>query len=140
MNDKLTFELYLVAFLDLVGQRDALRKLRTIPATPAENEQFMETARQSVGKVLELRTDFAKFLNARKAARLDRSSLPAKFRETMRAATEMEFTMWGVSDSVVIAVPLNGDDECCKAINGVELTFHSIITGCIPVPAPAFFG
>ena len=59
MSETLTFQHYLVA-LDLVGQRDALRKLLRIPATPAEEEEFIDTARQSVGKVLELRADFAR--------------------------------------------------------------------------------
>ena len=61
MNDDLRFQHYVVAFLDLIGQRDALRKLLAIPSSPKDEQEFMEIARQSLGKVLTLRDFFVKF-------------------------------------------------------------------------------
>ena len=34
--------------------------------------------------------------------------------------------MLGMSDSLVIAVPLHDNDEYCKAMIGVDFTIHSI--------------
>ena len=126
MSDKLTFQHYVVAFLDLVGQRDALRRLLRIPATPAEEQEFIEAARESLGRVLELRQDFATYFDAEKRAHLDPTNLPPALRDVFRAATQTKCTVSGLSDAVVIAVPLGGDDEHCTAMNSVELTILSI--------------
>jgi hypothetical protein len=125
LNNKLVFQHYLVAFLDLVGQRDALRRLLAIPATPTEERVFIENTRQSLGKVLELRRDFEGFFEG--ASRVpDLSRYPVEYRDTIQSTMKIEYTMLGMSDAIVIAVPLGGDDEFCKAMNGVELAFRSI--------------
>ena len=58
MSKTYSFQKYVVAFLDLVGQRDATRRLRSIPTTAAEGREFIELAQESVGTVLELRRHF----------------------------------------------------------------------------------
>ena len=124
-NNLITFQHYLVAFLDLVGQRNALRKLLAIPTTPAEKQKFIEDARQSLGKVLELRRDFAGFFEGASVAP-DLGAYPEEFHDTIRGTMKMDYTMMGMSDAIVIAVPLGGDDEFCRAMNSVELAIRAI--------------
>ena len=129
ISNTLTFQNYVVAFLDLVGQREALRRFLHIPTAQEEVPEFIETARQSLGKVLELRRDFASFFNgfnARRSHEPDLSNIPLEHHEAIRAAMQTEYTMLGLSDSLVIAVPLHGNDEHCKAMNSLELMILSI--------------
>ena len=70
MGDQILFQDFLVAFVDLVGQRDSLRKMSALPATPAEGETFTRTARDSLGKVLELRERLNAFLTWRRNHKL----------------------------------------------------------------------
>jgi hypothetical protein len=124
MSDKFRYQKYLVAYLDLVGQREILRKQLAIPTTPEEERDFIETARQSLGTVLVLRDMFQKFFDS--ATQHDLSRFPPEFHDDMRAAMQVEYVMQGMSDSLVIAVPLDGTNDCCKDMNGIELTFQSI--------------
>ncbi len=127
MSNKLTFQYCLVAFLDLVGQRDALRKLLAIPTTPKEEQEFIETARQSLGKVLMLRKDFDGFFKAAAGGEVPGlDDLSSDGRKAILAPVQPECHVLGISDSVVITVPLGGNDEHCTAMYGVELTILSI--------------
>ena len=105
---------------------DALRRLLNIPTTPAEKREFIETARQSVGTVLALRKDFAGFFDGAKRAQLDLTNVPAELHEAFRTLMQTEHTMFGMSDSLVIAVPLGDNDEQWMAINGVLDTILAI--------------
>jgi hypothetical protein len=128
-SETLIFQNYAVAFLDLVGQRDDLRRLVRIPTTPEEERAFLETARQSVGKVLELRRDFASFFdsyNRRKDQGPDLSTIPVEHHENILATMRTEYVVSGLSDSIVVAVPLGANDEYCKAMNGLKVTILSI--------------
>jgi hypothetical protein len=125
-DNKIVFQYYLVAYLDLVGQRDSLRKMLSIPTTSIEKEDFIKTAKNSLGKVLQIRKGFTDFLNVAKRPLLDLSFLPKESRAVMQKAREVECNMSSFSDSIIITVPLSGDDEKCKAMNGVELALLSI--------------
>ncbi|MGA2032845.1 MAG: hypothetical protein ABSG68_11345 [Thermoguttaceae bacterium] len=122
----MTFQNYVVAFLDLLGQRDALEKLRRLPTTVQEGQEFKQAAKQSVGKVRDFRKAFADFFDGLKRDRLDLTNWPAEWHEPFRALEQIKYTMWGISDSVVIAVPLSDNDEHWKDINGLLDTILSI--------------
>ena len=126
MSNTLTFQNYVVAFLDLVGQREALRRLLRIPTTREEEQDFIELLRESLGKVLELRRDFASFFSGPQRRHLDLTDFPTEVREAVQAATQTEYTVSGLSDSIVIAAPLDGDVEHCKAMSGVKLAMLSV--------------
>ena len=126
MSEQLFFQNYLVAFLDLVGQREALRKMSKLPGTPAEINAFIQIARESLGKVLDMRQGFGNFLNAAKQEKLDLSQFPAEHRANIQAARQIECSMYGLSDAIVISVPLGGSDEHCKATNGVKIALLAV--------------
>ncbi len=126
MDNKIVFQHYFVAFLDLVGQRESLRKMLSIPTTKAEETDFLALAKQSFGKVIGIRKAFTDFLNEAKRPQLDLSLLPKELHAIALAALEVECNMNSFSDSIIITVPLSGDDEHCKAIHGVVLALLSI--------------
>ena len=126
MSDQLFFQHHLVAFLDLVGQRGTLRKMLDLPTTSAEMETFIQIGRESLGRVLDMRTAFDKFFTAAKQGVLDLSQFPAEHRANIQAARQVECSMYGLSDAIVISVPLGGDDEHCKAGNGIEISLLAI--------------
>ena len=76
--------------------------------------------------MLELRRDFASFFTEAERRHVDVTRLPAEFRERFVAVTKTEFAIGGLSDSIVIAVPLNADDMFCTAMNSLELMIFSI--------------
>jgi hypothetical protein len=126
VGEKLVFQHYLVAFLDLVGQREALRKMSGIPTAPEAENEFIETARNSLGKVLKTRKAFTDFFDGARRAAVDLSTFPPEHHATILAARQTRFTMYGLSDSIVIAVPLGGEDEHCTATNSVELALLAV--------------
>lgn len=89
MSEQLVFQNYLVAFLDLVGQREALRKMSELPDTPAETDAFIQIGRESLGKVLDIRRGFENFLNAAKQEKFDLSQFPAEHRANIQAARKL---------------------------------------------------
>ena len=126
MDDKIVFQDYLVAYLDLVGQRESLRKMLSLPTTKAEETDFLALAKQNFGKVIAIRKGFTDFFDVAKKPQLDLSLIPKELHAIALAALEVECNMNSFSDSIIITVPLGGDDEHCKAIHGVFLALLSI--------------
>ena len=87
---------HLVAFLDVLGQRDRLRGLKK-PANAQEEDEVKEVLRQTAGFVVELRTVFQNQFEAFEAGT---PSMQRHTKEPLRPS----FT--GFSDSFVTSVPL----------------------------------
>ena len=104
----------------------ALRSLLSIPSTKDEERAFIETAQQSVGRVLTLRDVLRQFFDGAKRPAMDLSPYPLEFHDAIRAAMQHQCILIGVSDALEIAVPLAGNDDNCRAMNGVELAILSI--------------
>jgi hypothetical protein len=86
---------HLVAFLDVLGQRERFKGLR-LPKTSEETAEVAEVLRQTAGFVLELRENFAQQFK----------SFEAGFTQT-KVSVQPKFV--GFSDSFVISTPLRGD-------------------------------
>ena len=96
MSKTYSFQKYVVAFLDLVGQRDATRRLRSIPTTAAEGKEFIELAQESVGTVLELRRHFNNYFAVMKDDQEDLPGLPAELRAKLAKPSRLRNTRcWG---------------------------------------------
>jgi hypothetical protein len=88
---------HLVAFLDVLGQRDRFKGLR-LPKTPEESAEVAEVLRQTAGFVIELRQIFDEQFRSFEAG------LPHVRRQT-GASVRPKFV--GFSDSFVTSVPLH---------------------------------
>lgn len=127
MNDDLIFQHYLIVFIDLVGQKETLRKFTKIPTHDNEKQHFIELAKKSVGHVLHLREFFEEYFKEARSYIPNKSLVLPNLQEEFIAAQRSEIFFNGFSDSVIIAVPLMNNDENCTAINGV---YAALIATC----------
>ncbi|MBI5184737.1 MAG: hypothetical protein HZA01_03300 [Nitrospinae bacterium] len=125
-ND-LTFQHYLIVFLDILGQRRTLREIKDLPTNENEKEIFLDKIRKTVGKVDVLRNTFRDFFNASNSHVPNTGLVPPEHREEFIASQKSEAYFYGFSDSIIVAVPLMNNDENCTAINGV---YSALVATC----------
>lgn len=123
MNEDITFQYYLVVFLDHLGQRQILRQIADLPTNDDEKHEFISLMKETLGRVSVLRDSFKEFFDGAKNYKTNVNLVPPEFREEFVASQKSEAYFYGMSDSVIIAVPLMGTDENCTAINGVYSAF-----------------
>lgn len=123
MSEDITFQYYLVVFLDHLGQRQILRQVADLPTNDDEKHEFISLMKETLGRVSVLRDSFKQFFDGAKNYKTNVNLVPPEFREEFVASQKSEAYFYGMSDSVIIAVPLMGTDENCTAINGVYSAF-----------------
>jgi hypothetical protein len=123
--DSLLFQNYLVVFIDLLGQREALRKITGIPTSEPDKERFIELAKESIGKVLQIRDSFKLYYASAHERIPDEKLVPPEYRDEFKTAMKKApASYYGLSDAMIIAVPLMSTaDENCAAINGIHDAF-----------------
>ncbi len=94
---------HLVAFLDVLGQREKFRELK-LPKTPEEHKKVEVVLGDTAGFVLYLRERFTKQFD----------SFEAGFKNFPEGGFKPEFI--GFSDSFVTSVPLRNNDGHCTPI------------------------
>jgi len=113
-NETLVFGHYLVAFVDLLGQRERLKKFDAIPKdrNGIEYQEFVKLVKDTVGAVDDLqqtcRTFFGQFRDASQNNALQQQPELHKFNKT-----EIKFQHF--SDGLVIYMPLKGGDDFSPA-------------------------
>jgi hypothetical protein len=102
---------YLVAFLDILGQREKLRKITLLP----RSEEDFQKVRETMGTVLTFRELFAKFLEGFKRKRgLPHDLSPAQeisLDDLKKRAEEVQPKIQSVSDTIIIYVPLSDENK-----------------------------
>jgi hypothetical protein len=123
MGRELLFQHYLVAFLDILGQRQSLRKLTALPTNEEEKTRFIAHIRESYAKVSRIRKDFKEYFDASDSYIPNTNLVPSEHQEQFIASQKDDVSFYGFSDSIIICVPLMSNDENCTALNGVYSTF-----------------
>lgn len=127
MNEKvsedLLFQHYLVVFLDHLGQRKFLRQISGLPSNDAEKQKFISQIKETFGKVSVLRNSFKQFFEGAKSYQTNVDLVPTELRDEFVESQKSDAYFYGMSDSIIIAVPLMSADENCTAINGVYSAF-----------------
>lgn len=126
-NNDLTFQHYLIVFLDILGQRSVLRKIKDLPSNETEKEIFIDKIRKTIGKVDTIRNAFRQYFDASNTYLPNANLVPAELREEYLSAQKSEAYFYGFSDSIIVAVPLMSNDENCTAINGV---YSALVATC----------
>lgn len=109
-NDKLIFGHYLVAFVDLLGQRGKLRKLDALPSDEGgpEYQEFVQIVKDTVGAVDDLqqtaRNYFSSFMDEEESNILN--LVPG-----IKRLNNTEIKFQHFSDGLVIYVPLRTDEN-----------------------------
>ncbi|MGD0945967.1 MAG: hypothetical protein ABSA52_00935 [Candidatus Binatia bacterium] len=111
---------FLVVYLDVLGQRDELRRLTTLPQNDAELRQASAALKRTLGCVLQLRELFKTLFDSYSKPADFLKSLPEPEQEALRGLRRSEVLFYGFSDSFVVSVPLRSHDDHCTPINGVH--------------------
>ena len=127
MQDSFLFQHYLVVFIDHLGQREHLRKVTGLPTTVTEESKFIDIMKDSVGRVTKIRDVFKTYFDLAVAHKPNINLVSPENREEFIASQKINLNFYGISDSVVIAVPLMSNDENCTAVNGV---FSAFVATC----------
>lgn len=132
----------LVAFIDLLGQSNLLRRLTALPETDEQRHKTIALLKETVGRVRGFRKCFREFFACAAQGAERFAELPAPLARQARAMRRSHVRVRGFSDSVIIDVSLAGADESCTAINGVYAalaaiggTFAVFLGGGVPVRA-----
>ncbi len=120
MAGDLRFEYYLVVYVDVLGQKDILRRIKAIPTNKEEVEEFHDLVKESVGKVELIRDLFQALFDEYNSLDPDTSLVRPEQQEMFLASQKSNLHLYGLSDAVVAYVPLMGNDENCTAMNGVN--------------------
>lgn len=120
MQEQYYFTDYLIVYFDVLGQRESLRRIKQIPTAEDEQKEFLGLVRDSLGKVLALRDGFSNFFKAAESYTPNTSLVPSEFRSEFIEAQKANYSFYGLSDAVVISVPLTAENENCTAMNGVH--------------------
>lgn len=108
-----------VAYLDMLGQSDKLRRLERLPRSKDEERQIINTLAKTALNVRMMREQFSLHFQG---GLLKEESIPAHRRHIMRRLFGVLPRLRGFSDSVVITVPLTGTEviESVAAITAVQ--------------------
>src|SRR3989338_887016 len=107
MQDNFLFQHYLVVFFDHLGQRENLRKITGIPTTEAEKQKFIEITKESIGRVLNIRDAFKNYFESCRSYKPNVNLVPLEHREEfLSSQRKANLIFYGISDAVLIAVPL----------------------------------
>lgn len=119
---------YLIAFLDVLGQRQRLRELRDLPTTNAELERTLEILRDTAGVVLFLREAFDRIFHeyAKPAGLID--TIPPDRQQIAQELVRSKVEYSGFSDSLIIAIQLANQDSHCTPMNGVYACLCGVAT------------
>ena len=127
MEKSSLFQNYLVIFIDILGQRNSLRQIKRLPTNEEENEKFISGVKETLGKVESLRGSFEKYFDSLNAENASADLVPKEYTSVLKESQKSEVYYYGISDSLIIAVPLINDNENCKAIRGV---YAALIATC----------
>ena len=114
MNQELVFQKHLIVFIDILGQREALRKIPDIPVNEneAERQNFLDSIKECLGKVVDLRKNFKEYFEEAQSFRPNTELVSPGYQEKFLAALKLpKLFKYGISDSIVISYPLNIDNE-----------------------------
>lgn len=111
---------YLVAFIDVLGQRSALAKLTRMPITQEEKDEATSIIEQTYSKVKATRVFFESFFAASKKDHPSLDTLDEDTANEIRENTKSNVGYTHFSDSTVVSVSLASDEgDLCETTSGV---------------------
>src|ERR1700674_1836144 len=104
-----------VAFLDILGQR---RKLRQLPSLPKRDEETTKLLAETAGNVLRLRQHLSDCFEEFRKPTPFLAVLP-KDAQTRILDARHAVNYRGFSDSIIMTISFQGDEEQCAPMIGV---------------------
>lgn len=125
-EDEATFGYYMVGVFDVLGQSRKLRaQAGALPCSdPAELQRLVANLQDTAGVVLGFRRGFRKFFVSAALPTGRTDVLPEPQRSEMLAAVDSRLLLWGVSDTVFVAAPVDLERHPAAVAGDV---FHSLL-------------
>jgi len=123
-EDDLCVKYYLVAFLDVLGQKQYLREMKHLPTTDEEKQYFIKNIKKTYSVVTSLREGFKNYFENVKPRITKSNLIPAALREKYLDLQQHHANFFAFSDSIIVSVPLDMSDEFCASMNGI---FHALM-------------
>jgi hypothetical protein len=121
-----TLSYYFIAFVDVLGQSNKLLNLTRLPSTKDERDKATVILIDAVDNVLSLRKGFKQFFRNRNKSPGILDSLPPDKRAIAEKLRRAEAIVTGMSDAIVIAIPLNNEDDHSLSISSIYSALYSI--------------
>ena len=116
------YRFYLVAFLDILGQKDKLLKIKALPQTPEEFDIFVKLDKETRGMIIKFRDAFFNFFKGVYKKRPIPEELTAdqrtKYLEIKKRAEKLKPSIIPFTDSIIVYVPLSDDDKVIQ-VDGI---------------------
>ena len=125
MEIELQYSLYLVAYIDVLGQRSRIREL-PFPDAQTDKSKITEKLKGTAGVVLGLRNTFKDLFEIVASPGPLISSLPKDQKKNAQRFTKCDIRFHGFSDSIAISVPLINQNENCEEMNGIHACLFSL--------------
>ena len=121
-----TVSYYCIAFLDIQGQKDDILSFCDVPSTREEEEKVTHVLRDTVGTVVFLREKFLGYFEAleRDTGLLD--SLAPEQRAEAEKLRRCQAEVRGVSDSIIITIPLYYSDAFYTPMKSIYSSLYAI--------------
>lgn len=126
MPKSCTVSYYCIAFLDIQGQKDEILSLSDLPSPQEGKDKVIHVLRSTVGTVLKLREDFRTFSEERNRDRGRFDSLPPEQRAEAMKIRQDKAEIRGVSDSIIITIPLISDGEFAAPMISIYSSLYAI--------------
>jgi len=117
---------YLIAFLDILGQKDKILSITHPPSTVEEQNKEARVLRDTANYVVGLRKNFLDYFKI-----VDRPTdilnvLTPEQRAIALQLRHFHAEVRGVSDSIIITVPLSYETDFCTPMNGIYSALYGI--------------
>jgi len=126
MTRKWIISYYLIAFLDILGQSQEVLRLSRLPSNSEEEAHAAEILGSTAGHIKDIRQSFLGYFDARAKPTGILDKLPPEKREWANRMRRCEAEVRGLSDSIVITVPLSNEDDHSTSMNGIYATLFAI--------------
>lgn len=108
-----------VALIDALGQKQVLQQVTEWPDTPEARNRVVTTLGQTIDFIYDLREQFRSFVGDFKSSFLNPKSLDRTEAKLYRLAGQHEVILHAFSDTVVITVPINEDNDYLPSMTGL---------------------
>lgn len=117
---------YCIAFLDILGQKDDILSFSDLPSTQDEIARVVSVLKSTAGYVVGLRESFLSYFEEGKRDTGWLKSLTPAQRAEAQKLRHCQAEVRGVSDSIIITVPLNYGDEFYTPMNSIYFSLYAI--------------
>jgi hypothetical protein len=117
---------FLVAYIDVLGQSNKILENSTYPPTEKALKKIKQNLSETSEYVMSLRDAFRKHFKKYRKLKDVLEGLPKKQRKIEQIMGTFSAELLGVSDSVIISVPLENKTDNCIPINNILVAFKGI--------------